>query len=320
MVAQLRLRPRRGNRVRLSRRPNHLFACDQLARPLRYRALFPQVLPCQNRAVEPAEYELMDAAEDGMWWYRSLHGEVLDTLDAAGARPGRLLDAGCGTGGFLARLRAARPWQRASGLEYFPEAAGRAAAKAGVPVTVGSVNALPFADASFTTVVSLDVLSHGAVDPDCALAEMRRVLAPGGLLVVNLPAFGWLRSAHDLRVHNARRFTAGSASTLLRAAGFTEIRPRYWNTLLLPLMVVQRKLLARAPDHGSDVALLPGWLNRSLAAVTWLERRLQRWGARWNFTFPAGGSVLVSAIRPVTEASIAPPEPVRHATLAMTSR
>jgi SAM-dependent methyltransferase len=286
-----------------------------------------EAAPCFRRCchartgpVEPAEYELMDAAEAGMWWYRSLHGQVLDTLDAAGPRPGRLLDAGCGTGGFLARLCAARPGQRAVGLEYFPDAAGRAAAKAGVPVSVGSVNALPFADASFATVVSLDVLSHGAVEPDQALAEMRRVLAPGGLLLVNLPAFEWLHSAHDLRVHNTRRFTAGSASSLLRAAGFTEIRPRYWNALLLPLMVVQRKLLARAPDHGSDVAPLPPWLNRSLAAVTWLERRLQRWGARWNLGFPAGGSVLVSAIRPVAEAEVAPPETARSETLAMTSQ
>jgi SAM-dependent methyltransferase len=282
--------------------------------------LFPLALPCQNRAVEPAEYELMDAAEDGMWWYRSLHGQILDTLDAAGPRPGRLLDAGCGTGGFLARLRATRPGQPAVGLEYFPDAAGRAAAKAGVPVSVGSVNALPFADASFTTVVSLDVLSHGAVDPGQALAEMRRVLAPGGLLVVNLPAFDWLRSAHDLRVHNTRRFTTGGATLLLQAAGFTEVRPRYWNALLLPLMVVQRKLLARAPDHGSDVAPFPPWLNRSLSAVTWLERRLQRWGERWNLGFPAGGSVLVTAIRPIAEAPVAPPEPARLATLAVTCR
>ncbi|WP_235907923.1 class I SAM-dependent methyltransferase [Siccirubricoccus phaeus] len=245
----------------------------------------------------------MDAAEDGMWWYRSLHGQVLDALAALGPPEGVLLDAGCGTGGFLARLAAARPGQRAMGLEYFPAAAARAAAKSGAAVAAGSVNALPFAAGSFRTLVSLDVLCHAAVDPAAALAEFRRVLAPGGRLVLNLPAFEWLHSAHDLRVHNARRYTAAGARTMLAASGFTGIRQHYWNTLLLPLMVLQRKVLARAPDHGSDVAPFPPWLDRSLLAVAGLERRLQRLDLR----FPAGGSVLLTAM--------AGPAPAAHPAL-----
>ena len=148
-----------------------------------------------------------------------------------------------------------------------------------MPVTVGTVNTLPFADASFGAVVSLDVLSHAAVQPSQALSEMVRVLAPGGVLLVNLPAFDWLRSAHDIRVQNARRFTDGGTRDLLAAAGLTGIRTCYWNALLLPLMVAQRKLVARAPDHGSDVALFPPWLNRTLHAVTLLERRLMAAGS-----------------------------------------
>jgi SAM-dependent methyltransferase len=261
---------------------------------LRGRALFSQARACQKRGVEPAEYQLMDAAEDGMWWYRALHAQVLDALAAARPGHGRLLDAGCGTGGFLARLRREWPDQPATGLEYHPAAAARAAAKSGVPVAVGSVNAMPFADASFSAVVSLDVLCHEAVDPPAALAEMLRVLRPGGVLVVNLPAFDWLRSTHDLRVRNARRFTARSAAAMLAEAGLVRVRPRYWNSLLLPLMVLQRKLLARAPDGRSDVAPFSPWLDRSLHAVTRLERLLQARG----IPFPAGGSVLATALRP----------------------
>ena len=130
-----------------------------------------------------------------------------------------MLDAGCGTGGFLARLRRERPDQPAAGLEYNPQAAARAAAKSGVPVVAGTINAMPFADASFSVVVSLDVLSHAAVDPAQALAEMLRVLRPGGVLVVNLPAFEWLRSTHDIRVQNARRFTPRDRRAMLAEAG-----------------------------------------------------------------------------------------------------
>ena len=248
-----------------------------------------------NRAVEPAEYQLMDEAEDGMWWYRALHARVLDALDPGDrAGGGPVLDAGCGTGGFLWRLRRAFPDARAAGLEFNPDAAARARAKAGVPVAAGSVNAVPFADAAFGSLVSLDVLCHAAVEPDRALAEFHRVLRPGGLLVLNLPAFQWLYSAHDVRVHTRRRFTAEDVGALLAAAGFAEVRARYWNSLLFPLMVLQRKVLARGPGSASDVSLPPPWLNRGFHAATALERRAAAAGLR----FPAGGSVLATAVRP----------------------
>ncbi len=232
----------------------------------------------------------MDAVEDGMWWYRALHARV---LDAVGQPHGRLLDAGCGTGGFLARLKSRWPGAEAEGLEYFPAAASRAAAKSGCAVACGSVLEMPFADASFHSVTSMDVLCHAAVEPEPALAEIRRVLAPGGRLVLNLPAFQWLHSAHDIRVHNARRFTAPQLAGQLRAAGFTGIRTRYWNALLLPLMVIQRKIMASAPEDRSDVAAFPPWQDSMLFGVTELERRL----ARLGLPYPAGGSVLAVATR-----------------------
>ena len=76
-----------------------------------------------------------------------------------------------------------------------------------------------------------------------ALAELRRVLRPGGRLVINMPAYMWLASAHDRQVHNARRYTAGQLRSMLLAAGFHRLRVGYWNSLLLPLMIAQRKLL-----------------------------------------------------------------------------
>ncbi|MBR0648937.1 class I SAM-dependent methyltransferase [Roseomonas terrae] len=242
--------------------------------------------------MEPAEYDLMDAAEERMWWYRALHARVTDALRRRPGPDGAVLDAGCGTGGLLRRLSAlGRPL---AGLDYHPAAAARAAAKSGVVAAAGDANRLPFADGAFAALTSCDVLCHRAVDPATALTEFRRVLVPGGTLVLNLPAYQWLRSAHDVRVHNDRRFTARQGRALLAAAGFAAVEARYWNALLLPLMVLQRKILRSDEAAKSDVAPFPPWLDATLHATTAIERAAGRAGLR----YPAGGSILLVATRP----------------------
>jgi SAM-dependent methyltransferase len=222
-----------------------------------------------------------------MWWYRALHARLRDAL--ADIR-GRVLDAGCGTGGFLAMLRTQRPDLTRFGLEWDDTAAPRARTKSGASVTRGSVNALPFADDAFDAAVSADVLCHAAVDPLASLSELKRVLRPGGRLVINMPAYQWMLSAHDRRVHNIRRLTAPATAAMLRQAGFHRVHARYWNGLLLPLMITQRKIFARG-DAVSDVAPFPPWLDTKLHGVTEFERRLP-------FPLPVGGSVLAIAEKP----------------------
>lgn len=237
--------------------------------------------------MESDEYTRMDAVEAKMWWYRALHARLLDAVEAS-VSP--VLDAGCGTGGFLAVLSRARPAQAAIGLEWHAQAAAMAAAKSGCPIARGSINELPFATNSFGTVIAADVLCHAAVEPSAALAEIKRVLRPNGRLIVNMPAYRALMSAHDAQVHNARRMNAAETKAMLLTAGFRVLRVKYWNGLLLPLMIVQRKILARSSDR-SDVAAFPPWLDRMLHGMTELERRL-------GFSLPAGGSVLAIAERP----------------------
>jgi SAM-dependent methyltransferase len=238
--------------------------------------------------MEPDEYARMDAVEERMWWYRALHTRLLDAAEDANHDP--ILDAGCGTGGFLAFAHRERPSRPTFGLEWNAQAVTIAATKSGRPIARGSINQAPFAAGSFGTVIAADVLCHAAVDPPGALAEIKRVLRPGGRLVVNMPAFRALMSAHDARVHNARRMNAAETREMLEAAGFRVLRLRYWNGLLLPLMVLHRKLPGRSSDR-SDVAAFPPWLDRMLHGMTELERRLP-------FSLPAGGSVLAVAERP----------------------
>jgi SAM-dependent methyltransferase len=230
------------------------------------------------------EYQRMDAVEARLWWYRGLHARLVEAL--ADVR-GSVLDAGCGTGGFLNFLSATRPDFSVAGCEWDFLAACLARAK-GVTVTVGSVHALPFEDGHFDAVVSADVLCHEGVEPGPALGEMRRVLRPGGVLVVNMPAYMWLFSEHDRRVKNVRRVSAGEMRGMLAAAGFAKNSVRYWNFFLLPLMILRRKILAAHAGADSDVAPINGMLNSVFLGLLRFERGLR---------FPAGGSVMAVAVR-----------------------
>lgn len=270
--------------------------------------------------MEAAEYDRMQAVEDDMWWYRAAHARVLDALaQAPGPRGAALLDAGCGTGGLLRRLARLRDGDRDDdrdarseggsagparesiprltiGLDASAEAAASARRRSGQPLLVGTANALPFPDASLGTILSIDVLCHRLVDPARALAEAHRCLLPGGTLVLNLPAFEWLASYHDARVHNARRFDRPGLRRLIDAAGFASARIDYWNSLLFPLMVLRRKLFTGGGGE-SDVADYPVLVDRLFAGLLALERAGMRAGLR----YPFGGSLIAIARKQPTE-------------------
>lgn len=236
----------------------------------------------------------MAALEASLWWYRALHRAVLQRLRRLGLPAGtRLLDAGCGTGGLLRQIAEVFPGWRAEGVEFDPEAAGLAARKSGLPVAVGSVNGLDFPDASFDVIVSDDVLGHAGVDEAKALEEFFRCLKPGGRLLLNLPAYEWMKSAHDRHVHNARRYTAMRIGLALQAAGFRCRRLGYWNSLLFPVMALHRLVQARNAE-GSDVKPFPPLLDALFFRIADSERHLENLG----LGLPFGGSVVVLAERP----------------------
>src|SRR5262249_17296981 len=107
----------------------------------------------------------------------------------------------------------------------------------------------------------------------------------------NLPAYRWLFSGHDRAVDNVRRFGTREVRAMLKDAGFAQIRIRYWNSLLFPLMLAQR-LIHR--DAKSAVEQLPAPVERMFAAILSIEQGLSALGLR----LPFGGSILAVAIKP----------------------
>ena len=229
-----------------------------------------------------------------MWWFAAIHANLAMLHGGArtsGIAGDRILDAGCGTGGFLAALARRLPECETMGLDADETACRWAREKSGRSVCTGSVSALPFNDGAFSTIFSVDVLCHRDVDEARALRQFHRCLSAGGLLILNLPAYRWLMSRHDAAVYNARRYTRREIVRLLREAGFSPIFASYWNMILFPLMVATRKLLPSS--SGSDVKLQPRLVEAACRAATALERGLMRAG----FRLPFGGSVLAVAAK-----------------------
>lgn len=245
--------------------------------------------------MERSEYDKLDRVEDRMWWFAALHANLLMLASQAPCEALGLpiLDAGCGTGGFIARLDGRYRDLAIFGLDLDPEACCRAAAKSGRPVCAGSVNQLPFADHSLAVIFSADVLSHEAVDEKRALRQFHRCLADGGWLILNLPAYRWMLSRHDIAVQNIRRYTASGLRHLLHATGFQLVYASYWNAALLPIMATARKLLGRRHAAGSDVKLYPAPVDLFCRFVTQIETGMLRRGIR----LPFGGSVLAIAAK-----------------------
>ena len=107
-----------------------------------------------------------------------------------------------------------------------------------------------------------------------------------------MPAYQWLASFHDRQVHNARRFERAGLISLLRGAGFERIRTTYWNSVLFPLMVLRRKVLAPQTEE-SDVADFSPVADRIFGLIMATERT----GLRLGLRYPFGGSLLAVATK-----------------------
>ncbi len=250
--------------------------------------------------MDRVEYDKLDLTEGRMWWFAATHANLLLLYRAAsGSAAARepLLDAGCGTGGLLARLAADYPDRGIIGIDSDSAACARAAAKSARPVCAGSVNALPFADRAFGAIFSADVLCHRDVDEGAALAQFHRCLVDGGVLVLNLPAYRWMLSRHDAAVYNVRRYTRRRVARLLQAAGFRLLFASYWNIVLFPIMVLTRKLLPQGNRATSDVRLYPAPIEALCRTATGVERALLRCGMR----LPYGGSLIAVAVKQALE-------------------
>jgi SAM-dependent methyltransferase len=241
------------------------------------------------------EHARLAEHEEWYWWHRGRERIVHQLLRRCAPPGARILDVGCGTGATTASLRRLGS---VAALDVGAEAVRRARAR-GLAVARSSLAALPVRSGGFDVVVALDVLEH--LDDDLAAArEIRRALAPGGLLLATVPAYPLLWSDHDVALGHRRRYVRGQLEALLAAADLRVERCSYVMASILPAAVLVR-LLRRALRRGppqSGYVRVPAGLNALLTGLLGLEGRWLRFA-----NLPFGLSLVALARRPGADGS-----------------
>lgn len=244
------------------------------------------------RLMDTLIYKGIAHIERRHWWYRGRREIILRLLDRIGfagfaKTPRTILSVGCGSGEeirFLGRFGKVYGIDPGEDAIRFCRAAG-----IGEQVMQASAAQIPFPDESFDAVFVLDVLEH-VRDEARALAQIHRVLKPGGIVVISVPAYSWLWSGADVRSHHFRRYTRRELEKKCLAQRFEVLRATYCNTILfLPLAAI--KFLTRMWEPGccvgAEVQMPPAAIN---SILSWLFLREAPLIARMNFPF--GLSVL----------------------------
>jgi SAM-dependent methyltransferase len=250
--------------------------------------------------LDPTEYDYLFELEDNLWWFVGMRRIVDDLMrrhlmNGATAAMGSLkvLDAGCGTGGQLKQLE---PFGQVTSFDFERKAAEMFATRQRGRILVASTDAVPFADATFDIVTSFDVVCQLESPRDeTAMAELARVLKPGGGLILRVPAFQALYGPHDVTLHTKHRYSTGEITTKLEKAGLRVVHTTYANTFLFPVAVARRtlaKVSGKKPGK-SDVRDVPAPLNQALTAVLRAEAEIIK-----RTSMPFGLSVIALAKKP----------------------
>lgn len=223
--------------------------------------------------MELTEYRNIYENEEKHFFYVSTHRLVLGLVKRWFPKGKRLviLDAGCGTGGLAVKLKR---FGKVTAVDVSDEAI-RFSKKRGVGALKASVDRLPFKNDQFDLVTSVDVIYHKMVDDAAVLKEIMRVLKPGGLLILRVPANKFLMSAHDRHVHTARRYNKNELTKKLHQAGFKIELLSYVHSPIFPislLRVVWERLAHKSA--ASTVGKVNPIINTILTSILEFEAEL----------------------------------------------
>lgn len=218
-------------------------------------------------------YDRMAEHDSTHWWYRARRDILADYLTREGRLPAQatILEIGCGTGHNLPMLA---QFGTVDAIEIDPAARAIASQRLGKAVGDAPLPELPgVPEGHYDLIAVLDVVEHIA-DDVAALAAMRARLAPGGKILIAVPAHQWMWSAHDVVNHHHRRYSKATLVQAIRAAGLRERKLGYFNSLLFPLAAGARLAGRITGRDDSDDSPPPAAVNKLFETIFRLERHM----------------------------------------------
>jgi SAM-dependent methyltransferase len=216
-------------------------------------------------------YPILFRVEQSHWWHtgrrKIIASFVADICRRATDRRPRILDVGCGTGANLLMLS---QYGDAEGVDVSEDALAFCHERGLDGVKLGAAEALPYDDGTFDLVTALDVVEH--LDDDLAgLREMRRVLRPGGRVLIFVPTFMFLWGLQDDVSHHRRRYRMPELRRVLEQAGFEVERTTYANiTFFMPILAMRKLMrltgIKAETENNINVSALNGVLGSMLGA------------------------------------------------------
>jgi SAM-dependent methyltransferase len=240
------------------------------------------------------EYDAMYRLEDSYWWYvarRTLAVELLNK-EIEGRESTRILDVGCGTGANVSAFARLAP---TIGIDSSMDALRFCKSRELEAMVLSPVEDLPFACGTFDIVTALDVLEHTDDDLHC-LREIHRVSKQKGLVLITVPAYGFLWSEHDEALKHRRRYTAHELRNKLVLSGFEVMRTSYFiSALFFPILILRlwQGLRKDSTHPKTSIYVLPKFINSALVGLLALERKVFH---RINIPF---GVSIVALARPL---------------------
>jgi 2-polyprenyl-3-methyl-5-hydroxy-6-metoxy-1,4-benzoquinol methylase len=237
--------------------------------------------------MEKVLYDEMRQNETDHWWFQARREILLQVIKSFVPKGAAVLDVGCGTG-FI--LEALQHEYDVYGLDHAEVAVNYCHERGLTCVKQGLLGEETFNGKKFQLVLFLDVIEH--IEDDLAVVSIaKQYLSENGIVMITVPAFQFLWSAHDEIHHHKRRYTKESLTSLLLRAGYTVRYITYFNTLLFPIIALIRavgNLTGRR--NASDAKPENKLINDMLYRVFKSERVLLP-----NISLPFGVSLLAVA-------------------------
>ncbi len=223
------------------------------------------------------EYQRNFDVEQHNWWFVGVRWMVSTLMPKQ--RPESILDVGCGTGSLLEVLK--QHSDNVIGVDISPQALALCRQRGRHSVIQADGACLPLQSRAFDLITAIGVIEH--IEDDTAfLAEMARLLRPGGTLIMLTASFPYLWSEHDVANHHKRRYYLRACERQILSAGFETRRFSHLNFLLFPAIApmlllhrLVRGLTAENPRR--IIPTVPRLLNAMLTRILYFEACLMRW-------------------------------------------